>query len=138
MALRWTHAPIVSAAVLVLAGCAGSPGPAPMSHEQLDDFGARYDKGDMTVGDAVGIAPAGMVGMIDVRQAAGIGGTEEMVHGTPPAEFHDWPVVGLCFYPDAVPSIEVAAVPPEDMQAYKDAPGFDLVCDEPPEHEGQD
>ncbi len=136
MAPRRKHAITLAAAALMLVGCASDPGPAAMSQAQLDDFGAQYDKGDMTVGDAVRIAPDAMVGMIDVRQTAGIGGTEEIVHGTPPAEFHDWSVVALCFYPQDVPSVEVAAVPPEDAQAFADGPGVNLVCDGPPEQQG--
>jgi hypothetical protein len=124
---------LVLAAGLVLAGCAGDAEPAPMTQQQLDAFGAAYDQGAMTVGDAVQLAPTGMVGMIDVRIAAGIGAVEEVVHGAPPADFHDWPVVALCFYPQDVPSIEVAAVPPSHEQAFVDAQGFELMCDGPPE-----
>lgn len=138
MAARWKLAAVLTAAVLALAGCASGSDPAPMTQEQLDDFNAQYGKGGMTVGEAIGIAPDGMVGMIDVRRAAGIGAAEEIVHGTPPPEFHDWSVVALCSYPQSVPSIEVAAVPPEDAQTFADAPGFALMCDGPPEQPGQE
>jgi hypothetical protein len=125
---------IAVSAALLLAGCAARPGPAPMTQAQLDSFSAAYSaSGEMTVGDAVALAPGGMVGMIDVRVASGIGAVEEVVLGVPPEDFHDWPVVGLCMYADAVPSIEVAAVPPSHAQAFADGPGLHLLCDGPPE-----
>lgn len=128
-----TVAVAVSAALL-LAGCASRSAPDPMTQEQLDAFSAAYSASDtMTIGDAVALAPGGMVGMIDVRVDAGIGAVEEVVQGVPPEAFHDWPVVGLCMYADAVPSIEVAAVPPSHAQAFADGPGLHLVCDGPPE-----
>lgn len=129
-----TAAAIAVAAALLLSGCAAQQGPAPMTQAELDDFSAAYsDAAAMTVGDAVALAPGGMVGMIDVRVASGIGGTEEVILGEPPEELHDWSVVGLCMYADAVPSIEVAAVPPSHVQAFADGPGLHLVCDGPPE-----
>ncbi len=117
---------------LLLAGCSGLAAPDPMAPEEIDALTAAYDAGDMSVGDAVGIAPEGTLGMIDVRTAAGVGDTQVVLQGTPPEDFHDWTVVGLCVYPESVPTVEVAAVPAGDAGEVGDGRAWNLECDGPP------
>lgn len=131
-ALRRTHAAMLSAALAaaVVVGCTPAPpGPLPLEQQQIDAvFAANGGAvGELTVGEALALAPEGTIGMIDARVAAGVGSAQSVIDGAPGPEFAQWVVVGLCGYPQAVPSVELAAVPPEDVEAI--VPGWNLVCD---------
>ncbi|WP_456515857.1 hypothetical protein [Agrococcus sp. UYP33] len=118
--------------LLGLAGCTADPGPAPLTQAQLGSFAAAVDTGSTTVGEAAALAPAGTLGLIEVRVEPGTGPVEHASYGAPPEDFLDWIVIGHCGMPDAVPSIEIAAVAPAEADAFDRAGGFDLVCDGPP------
>lgn len=120
------------AGALMLAGCAGSSGPEPLTQGQLDAFSAAYVPGETRVGEALALAPAGTVGLIEVHVSDAAGAVEHATYGSPPDSFHDWLVVGVCGTPGVLPSIEVAAVPPAQEEAVASAPGFHLECDGPP------
>lgn len=82
-----------------------------------------------TVGEALALAPSGTMQMIDARIATGVGNQQDAFQGAPPEAYHDWMVVGICGYSNAIPSIEIAAVPSEDLDAALANRNFHLVCD---------
>lgn len=121
---------LVATTVAVLVGC--SAGPRPLDWEEIDGITDANDAagpGRFTVGEAVALAPAGTIGLIDARRAAGIANTEERFDGAPPESHDDWLIVGICAYSSSIPSVEVAAVPPEHVDAAFPNAEFHLVCD---------
>jgi hypothetical protein len=101
-----------------------------MTQHELDAFSAGFAAGEMTVAEALALAPDGQVGMVEVRVAPGGVAVEHATYGSPPDTFDDWLVVGYCGAPQSVPSIHVAAVAPS--QAFADTTGFHLTCDATP------
>jgi hypothetical protein len=123
---------IAGTVALGVAGCAGEPEPVPMTQQQLDAFGAGMRIGT-TVAEAVALAPAGMVGLIEVHIDPDLGPVERASYGAPPEELLDWVVIGYCGGTQSVPSIEVAAVARTQAEAADRSPGFHLQCDGPAE-----
>lgn len=115
---------------VALGGCASDPGPVGMTQAQLETFTATYVGDDRTVQEALELAPPGTIGLMEVRVAEGAP-FEHASYPEPPEHFRDWVVVGMCGAPDALPSVELAAVAPTQLEAFMDAPPFHLVCDGP-------
>lgn len=119
-----------AAAAALLAGCA--TGPAPLSATQVDEVFDGIDLSGSepsTVGEALALAPSGTMQMIDARIATGVGNEQDVFQGAPPEDYHDWMVVGICGYANSIPSVEIAAVPPDDLDAALANRNFHLVCD---------
>lgn len=126
--IRTTIAALLGGAALVLTGCAA--GPAPLAEPEMQAvFDAIEPASGATVGDALALARDGTIGMIDARIATGVGQTQESFSGAPPEAYLDWAVVGLCGYGSSIPSIEVAAVPPADLEAAMASQGWNLQCE---------
>ncbi|WP_206446847.1 hypothetical protein [Agrococcus sp. KRD186] len=125
---RATVAALVGGAALLLTGCAS--GPAPLSEPEITAVLAAIEPGSgVTVGDALALAREGTIGMIDARIATGVGQAQDVFEGAPPAGYHDWAIVATCSYGSSIPSIEVAAVPPADLDAAMASRGWNLQCD---------
>lgn len=126
----WRALLLAAVAAVLCAGCA--TGPAPLDDVQMDevlDGIGSLGSQPSTVGEALALAPSGTIQMIDARIATGVANEQVAFQGAPPEDLHNWMIVGVCGYPNAIPSIEIAAVPPEDIDAALANRNFHLVCD---------
>lgn len=118
----------ITAAVLITSCAAG---PAPLHDDEIQSVMAAFDPddvGSLTVGDALPLAPAGTIGMVDARSSSGTHDEHVEVDGMPGEEYADWPVIAMCGSGGVVPSVLLVALPPEELSTFEERP-WGTNCD---------